>query len=146
MTTKSPKPSDRTKDLATIRKLVNDHIPAGYEEVTNGKMISWQVPKSVLAETYNGQPFQYVVLAAQKNYLALYMCGVYADPKLRKSFEAAFKKTGKKLDMGKACLRFATPDALPLALVGETIAKVPLADYVAMYKKAHAGRKLKKIP
>jgi hypothetical protein len=104
------------------------------------------VPKSVLAETYNGQPFQYVVLAAQKNYLALYMCGVYADPKLRKSFETAYKKTGKKLDMGKACLRFATPDALPLALVGETIAKVQLADYVAMHAKAHAGRKLKKIP
>jgi Domain of unknown function (DU1801) len=141
-----PKPTDRKKDLAAIRKLVNDHLPAGYEEVTSGKMISWQVPKAVLAETYNGQPYPYVVLAAQKNYMALYMCGVYADPKLRKSFEAAFKKTGKKLDMGKACLRFASADALPLELVGETIAKVSVADFVAGHNKTHAGRKLKKIP
>jgi hypothetical protein len=136
----STKPTDRKIQLAAMRKLVNDHMPAGYEEVVaNDKMISWQVPKTVLAETYNGQPYPYVVLASQKNYMALYLRGVYADAKLRRSFEAAFKKTGKKLDMGKSCLRFATPDALPLALVGETIAKVSLADYVAGYKKVFAG-------
>ena len=139
--------TERKKHVAEIRKLVNDHLPAGYEEVVvNANMISWRVPKSVLPETYNGQPFPYVVLGSQKNYMALYMCGVYADPALRTAFEAAYKKTGKKLDMGKSCLRFATPDALPLDLVAETIAKVPLVDYVGGYKKAHAGRKGKKIP
>ena len=99
----------------------------------------------MLAETYNGQPYQYIVLASQKNYMALYMCGIYADAKLRTWFEAAFKKTGKKLDMGKACLRFPTLEALPLDVVGEAVAKVPLADYVASYKKLQGTKKGKKV-
>src|SRR5450432_4170667 len=96
-------PADRKKAITAVRALVNRHLPAGFEEHVGASTINWQVPKTVLAETYNGMPYQYVVLASQKNYMALYMCGIYADAKLRTWFEAAFKKSGKKLDMGKAC-------------------------------------------
>ena len=138
-------PADRKKAITAVRKLVNEHLPEGYEEHVGASMINWQVPKTVLAETYNGQPFQYIALASQKNYMALYLCGVYADDKLRRWFEASYKTAGKKLDMGKACLRFRTLEALPLEVVGEAIAKVPLAEYVARYKQLQGTKKGKKV-
>ncbi len=67
--------------------------------------------------------------------MTLHLMSVYADAGLRKWFEAAYKKSGKKLDMGKACLRFKTLDALPLDVIGETVSRVPVDKYVASYEK-----------
>jgi hypothetical protein len=134
-------PADRREALSQVRATINSKLPKGYEEAFQYNGISWIVPTSRLAETYNGQPLALATLASQKNYMALYLMCVYGDSKLRTWFEGAFKKAGKKLDMGKSCVRFKTIDALPLAVIGEAIAKVPVDKYVAVYE---ASRKLTK--
>jgi len=83
----------------------------------------------------------YAALAAQKNHNAVYLMGIYADPQLRKWFEANYKKLGKKLDAGKSCVRFKTLDDLPLPLVGEAIAKMPPETFIALYEDARGNSK-----
>lgn len=131
-------PPEHRAALARVRDVVNAHLPAGYEEGMLFGMPSWFVPKSTLAETYNGQPLMLAALGSRKGYMTLYLMSVYGDEKLRAWFERAFAKAGKKLDMGKSCVRFKTLDALPLDVIGEAIAKVPVAKYVAAY---HASRR-----
>jgi hypothetical protein len=134
-------PEDRRIAIRTVRELVNSHIPAGYEEGMQYGMISWFVPFTTLAETYNNQPLALVSLGSQKSHMALYMMSVYGDEKLKAWFESAFKKAGKKLDMGKSCVRFKSLDALPLDVIGEALSRVPVEEYVARY---HASRALTK--
>ena len=93
-------PEDRRIAIRCVRELVNSRLPAGYEEGMQYGAISWFVPFTTLAETYNNQPLALCSLASQKSHMALYMMSVYGDAKLRKWFEAAYKKSGKKLDMG----------------------------------------------
>ncbi len=131
-------PDDRREALSRVRDVVNANLPPGYEEGIQYGAITWFVPKSRLAETYNGQPLALATLASQKSHMALYMMCVYGDSKLRSWFEAAYKKAGKKLDMGKACVRFKSLDALPLDVIGQAIAKVPVDAYVATYEKSRA--------
>jgi len=134
-------PDDRRDALKRVRAVVKKNLPRGYQEGIQYGCISWFVPTSKLAQTYNGQPLMYAGIASKKAYMTLHLVGVYGDPKLRKWFEAAYKKSGKKLDMGAGCVRFKTLDALALDVVGQVIAKVPVDDYVAAYHKAHARRK-----
>ena len=137
-------PEDRRIAIRAVREAVNAKLPAGYEEGIVYNMISWFVPFTRLAETYNNQPLCVASLGAQKNHMALYMMSVYGDDKLKAWFEKAYKASGKKLDMGKGCLRFKTLDHLPLGVIGETIGKVSVDAYVAAYEKARAGRKTAK--
>ena len=104
-------------------------------------MISWFVPFTRLAETYNGQPLCLASLGAQKSHMALHLMCVYGDPKLRQWFEKAYKASGKKLDMGKGCLRFKNLEALPLPVVSEVISKVSVDTYVDQYEKTRANTK-----
>lgn len=134
-------PEDRRIAIRAVREAVNARLPAGYEEGIVYNMISWFVPFTRLAETYNNQPLCLASLGSQKNYMVLHLMCVYGDPKLRTWFEKAYKASGKKLDMGKGCLRFKTLDHLPLGVIGETIGKVSVDAYVAAYEKARAGRK-----
>jgi len=103
-------------------------------------MIGWYVPLDRFPETYNGQPIGVAALAAQKNYNALYLMGVYGDKKLETWFKKQFTATGKKLDMGKSCVRFKTLDALPLDVIGQTIAKVSVDDLIAKHDKVRKKR------
>jgi len=132
-------PEDRRIAIRAVREAINAKLPPGYEEGIVYDMIAWFVPFTRLAETYNGQPLCVASLASQKSYMALHLMSVYGDAKLRQWFEKAYKASGKKLDMGKACVRFRTLDDLPLKVVGEAIAKVPLDAYVAAYEKARAS-------
>jgi len=134
-------PEERRIAIRAVREAVNSRLPPGYEEGIVYDMISWFVPWTRLAETYNNQPLCVASLGAQKGHMALYMMSVYGDDKLRAWFEKAYKASGKKLDMGKGCLRFKTLDHLPLGVIGETIGKVSVDSYVAAYEKARAGRK-----
>ena len=93
--------------------------------------------------TYNGAPLVYAALAAQKNHNAVYLMGIYADAGLRKWFEAGYKKSGKKLDVGKSCVRFKTLDDLPLALIGEAIARMPSETFIALYEQTRGKSKRK---
>jgi len=134
-------PEDRRIAIRAVREAVNAKLPAGYEEGIVYNMISWFVPFTRLAETYNGQPLCLASLGAQKSHMALYLMCVYGDAKLRQWFEKAFKASGKKLDMGKACVRFKTLEALPLDVIGEAISKVSVDAYVEAYEKVRANTK-----
>ena len=132
-------PHERKQAIVAVRKLIKQHLPTGYAETMQYGMISYVVPLATFPDGYLGKkdvPLPYLSLASQKSHKAVYLMGVYGDPKLAQSFSAAWKKTGKKLDMGKSCLRFRSVDDLALDVLGEAIAAVPVAKYVAHYVSA----------
>ena len=134
-------PPERREALAAVRSVVLDRLPDGYEEVMQFGMISYVVPLSTLPVTYNGLPLQYAALALQKNYMSLYLNNVYGDEQVEKSFVEAYRASGKKLDMGKSCVRFKRLDDLPLDLIGKTIAATSVAEFVRIYEASRRGRK-----
>jgi len=133
-------PADRRAALAAVRDTINANLPAGFEEGILYNTIGWYVPTARLEKTYNGQPFALACLANQKNYMALYLMSVYGDTKLRTWFTGAFAKAGKKLDMGKSCVRFKTLDALPLDVIGQAIGKVSLEQWIGVHEAAHGTK------
>jgi hypothetical protein len=133
-------PADRRKIVEQIRKLVNDHLSPGYEEAFNWNMITWQVPLETYPETYNDQPLMFAGLSATKDGYSFHLMCSY-EPTLRKRLLTAPTKSGKKLDMGKACIRFKSPDDLPLVALGDIVAAVTLPKFIAFYEKAKASRK-----
>ena len=99
-------------------------------------MIGWFVPHSVFPDGYHcdpKQPVPFAGLASQKNYMSLYLMCVYGDEKQRKWFEAAWKKSGKKLDMGKSCVRFKKVEDLPLEVITEAVSRVSVKDFLGHY-------------
>lgn len=129
-------PADRRKVVSTVRDVVLENLPEGYRESMNFGMICYEIPLERHPKTYNGQPLMYAALAAQKNYYALYLMGAYADSKRGRQLQAGFKKHGKKLDMGKSCLRFRKIDDLPLDVIAETIAGTPVETMIAYFEKS----------
>lgn len=138
-------PADIRKQIDGLRKLIKSNLQPGFEESVNWGMLVYQVPIKRCPETYNGQPLAYVGLAAQKNYLALYLLGIYSDEKLRKKFETHYKKSGKKLNMGKSCLRFKSIDEIPVDVIAESISEFSVEDFIEMHKKSMSHRKSKKL-
>jgi hypothetical protein len=133
-------PEDRRKVISKVRRVIRKHLPKGYEEKLTYGLISYQVPLKTLPDTYNGQPLCYAGLAAQKKHNALYLMSAYGDAKQRAALERAFKAAGKKLDMGKSCVRFKTAEDLPLPAIGKLIAAVPPAKYIATYEASRKRR------
>ena len=129
-------PEDRREVVAEMRKLIRKHLPKGYEESINWGMLSYEIPLERYPKTYNGQPLAYVALAPQKNYYSIYLMGSYMDPTQLETLKAAFAKAGKKMDMGKSCLRFKSPSDLPLPTLGKLIAAMPPERYIELYEKA----------
>ena len=136
---------ERRNDLAKVQRLVRDALPDGYEEGLLYGMISWFVPVARCPRTYNGQPLAIASLAAQKDYSALYLMGVYGDSALREELETAYRASGRKLDMGKACLRFRSADELPVDALSAVLGKVDVDAFVAKHDDAHKGKRLKPI-
>lgn len=133
-------PPQRREALAAVRKVVCENLPAGYEEAMNWGMITYQVPLEVFPDTYNGKPLMYAALASQKNHMAVYLTSVYLSEHSAQQFEAAYKATGKRMDMGKSCVRFRKLDDLPLELIGKTVASVKVQDFVNQMKKLQFSR------
>jgi hypothetical protein len=92
------------------------------------------IPLSHYPATYNKQPLAYVSLAAQKNYVSLYLMGAYGDPAQEKFLRDGFARAGKKLDMGKSCVRFRTPGDLPLDVIAASVASTPPEKFIARYE------------
>ena len=109
----------------------------------NWGMITYQVPLEVYPDTYNKKPLMYAALANQKNHMAVYLIGIYMDKKLNQVFEESYKKTGKRYDVGKSCVRFRKLDDLPLPLIGESIKAMEMDEFVNRTKGVSA-RKSKK--
>lgn len=135
-------PAPVASQLSELRAFCLQHLPEGLEEAMNWGMIVYQVPFSTLPETYNDQPLAYAALAKQKHHFSLYLMSIYADPNLRDEFEASFKAAGKKLDVGKSCVRFKHLTDLDLPSVAKALGAVPVEQYVANYLEAR-GRSQK---
>jgi len=134
-------PENHRDAIETVRAVVLENLPAGYEETMNWGMITYQVPLKSYPDTYNKQPLVYAQLASQKNYMTLYLMGIYGSPDMAEKFEAAYRATGKRYDVGKSCVRFRSLDDLPLPLIGETIASMPMDDFLSAAKAARSTRK-----
>jgi hypothetical protein len=128
-------PGERRDALEAVRAVILEHLPDGYEEAMNWGMITYQVPLETHPDTYNGKPLMYAALASQKRHMAVYLTAVYASEDSREAFEAAYRATGKRMDMGKSCVRFRHLGDLPLDLIGETIGAVPVARFIEMVER-----------
>ncbi len=127
-------PADRAKTIATVRALVNKHIPRGYDECLVWGTIGWAIPLSRYPDTYNKQPICYVALSAQKNFSSLYLMGAFWSASQLEELKAAFNAAGKKLDMGKCCVHFESPADLPLEAIGKLISAIPSEKWIEMYE------------
>lgn len=134
-------PEDRRKAISAVRKVILENLPDGYQEAMGWGMICYQVPLQRFPDTYNGQPLPIAALASQKQYMSVYLMCVYGNTDHHAWFREEFRKAGKKLNMGKSCVRFRTLDDLPLPVIGQAIARVPLKKYLAIYEKSREGRK-----
>ncbi len=139
-------PADRRAAIQAVRKVILANLDSAYAEGMQYGMIGYFVPHSVYPPGYHcdpKQPLAFVGLGSQKNHMALYLMCVYGNAELGEWFRAAWAKTGKKLDMGKACLRFKKIDDLALDVIGRAIARVPAAKYVAAYEATIARTTVK---
>jgi hypothetical protein len=136
-------PADRAKTIATVRALVNKHIPRGYEECVVWGTIGWAIPLSRYPDTANKQPLCYVALASHKNYCTLYLFGAYTpgNGSQLEQLKAAFQSAGKKLDMGKCCVHFQSPDDLPLEAIARLISAIPSEEWIAIYEQSRSRTK-----
>ncbi len=128
-------PEDRRAALELVRATILDRLPAGYEEVMNWGMITYQVPLETFPETYNKQPLVFAGLASQKNHMAVYLSAIYSNAAARERFESAYRATGKRFDVGKSCVRFRRMEDLPLDVIGDAIAELPLDAFLESYRK-----------
>ena len=127
-------PDDRGPMISKLRTLLKRRMPAGYHESMMWGAITYSIPLARFPDTYNGQPLGYVGLAAQKNAYSLYLMGCYMCPEQDAALRSAYAKAGRKLDMGKSCLRFKSLDGLLLDDIGRIIASTPVDDLVARAK------------
>lgn len=115
-------PADRRVAITELRTAITQRLPEGYEESMRWGMITYEVPLRVHPDTYNGEPLMYAAIASQKRHMAVYLSNVYADPARLERFREAYLATGKKLDMGKSCVRFTRLENLPVNVVVDEIA------------------------
>jgi hypothetical protein len=129
-------PPEKRAVMSEVRRVILDYLPTGYDEGMNWGMISYEIPLERFPDTYNGKPLILACLAAQKRHYALYLMNVYQDPRLEEVLKRGFERAGKRLDMGKSCLRFRRPDDLPLDVIGEVIAATPVESMIERAKTA----------
>jgi uncharacterized protein YdhG (YjbR/CyaY superfamily) len=134
-------PSDRREALEAVRRVILESLPMGYEEIMQFGMIGYVVPLERYPVTYNKQALQYAALSSQKNYMSLYLMCIYGDPEGETQFVQEFRASGKKLDMGKSCVRFKRLEDLPLDLIGKTIARSSVDEFIGMIEAAQQKSK-----
>src|SRR3954470_945361 len=132
---------ERKDAINAVRDAVNEHLPRGYEETVDWGMLAWVVPLATLPYTHNGHPLMLAALGAHTKRMTVYLMSVYSDPKVRREFEIAYKRTGKKLDMGGCCVHFKKLDDLPLDVVGKSIARVSVDKYIESYENSRTKMK-----
>ncbi len=128
-------PPEREKALRSVRKVILDNLPKGFMEIMEYGMIGYSVPLERYPRTYNGQPLAVAALASQKNYMVIYLMNVYSDKTTENWFHKSYRASGKRLDMGKSCVRFRRLEDLPLDLIGEAIGRTSVAAFIERYEK-----------
>lgn len=137
-------PPDRYEAIRAIRQTILENLPEGYEEGMQYGMIGYFVPHSLYPPGYHcnpKEPLPFASLASQKNHMAIYLMCLYSDPKHLDWFEKAWEKTGKKLDMGKSCVRFKRLEDVPLEIIGKAINRVPVEEFLSFYETTLASTK-----
>ena len=133
-------PEDRKEAMLKLRNAIKENLPQGFEEVISYGMLGYVVPHSIYPSGYHCNsklPLPFINLASQKNFIALYHMGIYANKNLESWFVSEYPKHVKtKLDMGKSCIRFKKMDDIPFDFIGELAAKVSVEDWISNYEKA----------
>ena len=131
-------PEERRPSFERLRETVLDHLPAGFEEVMSYGMIGYVVPHSLYPDGYHctpALPLPFINIANQKNFIAFYHMGIYAEPELLEWFLSEYKALNlRKLDMGKSCMRFKKWEEIPFELIGQLVAKRSPQDWIAVYE------------
>ncbi|MGH1433241.1 MAG: DUF1801 domain-containing protein [Lewinella sp.] len=131
-------PEDRQAPMQKLRAIINDNLPAGFEEAMNYGMIGYVVPHSAYPAGYHCDtklPLPFMNIASQKNFIALYHMGIYANPTLMEWFVAEYPKHNKrKLDMGKSCIRFKKVEEIPYDLITELVQKMTMQEWIELYE------------
>jgi len=127
-------PADRQESIRQVRQLVLQNLPEGYVETMRWGMLSYEIPLAVFPGTYNGQPLNYVGLAAQKSKNSLYLMGIYLREGDYHALMDAYREAGLRPDVGKSCLRFRQPGDLPLQKIGELIAAISPTEFIAAFQ------------
>lgn len=132
-------PDERKSVIENIRKTVLDNLPEGFEETMGYGMLGYVVPHSIYPSGYHCDPktpLPFISVASQKNFIALYHMGIYADESLLNWFVVEYPKHCKtKLDMGKSCIRFKKVNDIPYELLGQLVAKMSVQDWISLYEK-----------
>lgn len=140
--------SDRRSAIEAVRAVILKNIDSGFQECMQYGMIGYSVPHSIYPNGYHcdpKQPLSFAALASQKNYMSLYVCSAYGDPEIDQWIRSEFQKAGKKLDMGKCCIRFKSIEDLPLEVIAQLFKRITLVEYVnryeAMLRESRAEKK-----
>lgn len=133
-------PEDRKEAMKKLKDIIEKNLPKGFEEGMSYGMMGWAVPHSTYPQGYHCDPklpLPFLSIASQKNFIAIYHMGVYADKNLYDWFIAEYPKHMKtKLDMGKSCIRFKKPETIPYELIGELASKMTVQQWIDLYESA----------
>lgn len=136
---------DKKEAIAELRKVVKKNLPKGFKEVISYGMIGYVVPHSLFPAGYHcdpSLPLPFINIAAQKNFIAFYHMGLYANPALLNWFSDAYPMHSKyRLDMGKSCVRFKRNDDIPFELIAELVKKMSVEDWINLYQKGLESKK-----
>lgn len=131
-------PEDRKLVMTELRKAIINNLPKGFEEAISYGMLGYVVPHSIYPAGYHCDtklPLPFLSIASQKNFVAVYHMGLYADQELLNWFVKEYPKHSKaKLDMGKSCIRFKKMDQVPVELIGELASKMSVEDWIGIYE------------
>ncbi|WP_459210523.1 DUF1801 domain-containing protein [Aquimarina rhabdastrellae] len=132
-------PDDRKEPMQALRKVILENLPQGFQETMSYGMIGYVIPHSLYPDGYHCDPklpLPFMNIASQKNYIAIYHSGIYAQKELLDWFVGEYPKHVKtKLDMGKSCIRFKKVNQLPLDLIGELSSKMTPKDWISIYEQ-----------
>lgn len=132
-------PEERQPVISKLRQIISQNLPEGFKEQMSYGMLGWVVPHSLYPDGYHCDPklpLPFINLASQKNFVALYHSGIYANPELYDWFVGEYPKYVKtKLDMGKSCIRFKKMETVPYPLIAELCGKMTVQQWIDLYEK-----------
>lgn len=130
-------PEDRREAINAVRKVILKNMPTGVEETMQYGMIGYVIPHSIYPNGYHcdpKQPLPFAGLASQKNHMSLYLFGIYMDSESATWLMKSASEAGKKLDMGKSCIRFKKLDSLPLDLIAKAVKRHSVKEFIKLYE------------
>ena len=132
---------ERREAVSAVREVVLERLPDGFVEAMDFGMIAYVIPLERYPKTYNGHPLLYAAISSEKRYVSVHLMGIYSDGQSESWFVDSYKATGKRLDMGKSCVRFRKLEDLPLELVGEAVSRTSADEYIRLYEESRPPKR-----